>query len=153
MASPTQWTWVWVNSESWWWTGRPCVLQFTGLHSQTRLSDWTEPLHTNLQVVNFQRGKRASARPITWGMSETAACSPFTIADDPSALPSPTSSLSSSLSPPPCLFTWCQSLYVSSCTVLLYFSRYCKIKNVLFFVSAFYLCEKYLMNLWRYSTI
>ena len=22
MASPTQWTWVWVNSESWWWTGR-----------------------------------------------------------------------------------------------------------------------------------
>ena len=23
MASPTQWTWVWVNSRSWWWTGRP----------------------------------------------------------------------------------------------------------------------------------
>ena len=28
MASPTQWTWVWVNSGSWWWTG---VLQFMGL--------------------------------------------------------------------------------------------------------------------------
>ena len=27
MASPTQWTWVWVNSGSWWWTGRPRVLQ------------------------------------------------------------------------------------------------------------------------------
>ena len=27
MASPTQWTWVWVNSGSWWWTGRPGVLQ------------------------------------------------------------------------------------------------------------------------------
>ena len=26
MASPTQWTWVWVNSGSWWWTGRPGVL-------------------------------------------------------------------------------------------------------------------------------
>ena len=25
-ASPTQWTWVWVNSGSWWWTGRPGVL-------------------------------------------------------------------------------------------------------------------------------
>ena len=27
MASPTQWTWVWVNSRIWWWTGRPacCV--------------------------------------------------------------------------------------------------------------------------------
>ena len=27
MASPTQWTWVWANSGSWWWTGRPGVLQ------------------------------------------------------------------------------------------------------------------------------
>ena len=27
MASLTQWTWVWVNSGSWWWTGRPGVLQ------------------------------------------------------------------------------------------------------------------------------
>ena len=27
MASPTQWTWVWVDSGSWWWTGRPGVLQ------------------------------------------------------------------------------------------------------------------------------
>ena len=27
MASPTQWTWVFVNSGSWWWTGRPGVLQ------------------------------------------------------------------------------------------------------------------------------
>ena len=31
MASPTQWTWVWVNSGSYWWTGRPGVLQFKGL--------------------------------------------------------------------------------------------------------------------------
>ena len=30
MASSTQWTWVWVNSGSWWWTGRPGVLQSTG---------------------------------------------------------------------------------------------------------------------------
>jgi len=30
MASPTWWTWVWVNSWSWWWTGRPGVLQFMG---------------------------------------------------------------------------------------------------------------------------
>ena len=27
MASLTQWTWVWVNSGHWWWTGRPDVLQ------------------------------------------------------------------------------------------------------------------------------
>ena len=31
MASPTQWTWVWVSSGSWWWTGRPGVLQSMGL--------------------------------------------------------------------------------------------------------------------------
>ena len=30
MASPTRWTWVWVNSGSWWWTGRPGVLQSMG---------------------------------------------------------------------------------------------------------------------------
>ena len=32
MASLTRWTWVWMNSESWWWTGRPCVLRFMGSH-------------------------------------------------------------------------------------------------------------------------
>ena len=42
MASATQRTWVWVNSGSWWWTGRPGVLQFMGSQSRTRLIDWTE---------------------------------------------------------------------------------------------------------------
>ena len=36
MASPTQWTWVWVNSGSWRWTGRPDVL-----HSMTESLNWT----------------------------------------------------------------------------------------------------------------
>ena len=27
---PTQWTWVWVGSGIWWWTGRPGVLQSMG---------------------------------------------------------------------------------------------------------------------------
>ena len=27
MASPTRWSWVWVSSRSWWWTGKPGVLQ------------------------------------------------------------------------------------------------------------------------------
>ena len=31
MASPTRWTWVWVGSGSWWWIGKPCVLQPMGL--------------------------------------------------------------------------------------------------------------------------
>ena len=41
-ASLTQWTWVWVNSRSWWWTGSPGVLQSLGLQSKTQLIDWTE---------------------------------------------------------------------------------------------------------------
>ena len=40
MESPTQWTWVWVNSGSWWWTGRPGMLWFMG--SQRVGRDWTE---------------------------------------------------------------------------------------------------------------
>ena len=31
MASLTQYTWVWVDSRSWWWTGKPGVLRFMGL--------------------------------------------------------------------------------------------------------------------------
>ena len=30
MASPTRWTWVWTSSGSWWWTGKPGMLQFMG---------------------------------------------------------------------------------------------------------------------------
>ena len=42
MASPTQWTWVWLDSGSWWWTGRPGMLQFMG--SQRVGHNWTEPI-------------------------------------------------------------------------------------------------------------
>ena len=43
MASPTQWTWVWVDSRSWWWTGRPGVLWFMG--SQRVGHDWATELN------------------------------------------------------------------------------------------------------------
>ena len=42
MASPTLWTGVWMNSGSWWWAGRPGVLQFMGSQSRPWLSDWTK---------------------------------------------------------------------------------------------------------------
>ena len=44
MASLTWWTWVWASSESWWWTGKPGVLQSMGSQSQTWLEwlNWTE---------------------------------------------------------------------------------------------------------------
>ena len=43
MASPIQWTWVWVNSGSWWWTWRPGVLQSMG--SQGVGHDWATELN------------------------------------------------------------------------------------------------------------
>ena len=43
MASPTRWACVWVNSRSWWWTGRPGVLQFMG--SQRVGLDWATELN------------------------------------------------------------------------------------------------------------
>ena len=43
MASPTQWTWVWVDSGSWWWTGRPGMLRFMG--SQRVRHDWVTELN------------------------------------------------------------------------------------------------------------
>ena len=42
MASPTQRTWVWVNSRGWWWTGKPGVLQSMG--SQRVGHDWRTEL-------------------------------------------------------------------------------------------------------------
>ena len=52
MASPTLWTWVWVNSGSLWWTGRPGVLRFMGLQSRTRLSDWSDWLTVTYKGVS-----------------------------------------------------------------------------------------------------
>ena len=50
MASPTRWAWVWVNSGSWWWTGRPGVLWFMG--SQRFGHDWATELNwTELNVT------------------------------------------------------------------------------------------------------
>ena len=43
MASPTRWTLIWVNSGSWWWTGRPGMLRFMG--SQRVRHDWATELN------------------------------------------------------------------------------------------------------------
>ena len=49
MASPTQWTWVWVNSGSWWWTERPGVLQSMG--SQGVRHNWMA--NNTLKLANY----------------------------------------------------------------------------------------------------
>ena len=49
MASPTQWTWVWVNSQSWWWTGKPGMLRFMG--SQRVGHDWATELSLTTDTI------------------------------------------------------------------------------------------------------
>ena len=50
MASLTRWTWVWMGSGSWWWTGRPGVLWSTG--SQRVRQDWPTELNWTVVLAN-----------------------------------------------------------------------------------------------------
>ena len=59
MASATQWTWVWVNSGSWWWTGRPGMLWFMGSQRvrgnwATELN-WTESMTKEARIYNGEK--------------------------------------------------------------------------------------------------
>ena len=49
MASPSQWTWVWVNTGSWWWTGRPGLLQ--PMELQRVRHDWVTELNWKLPWI------------------------------------------------------------------------------------------------------
>ena len=52
MASPTLWTWVWASSGSWWWTGKPGVLQ----------------------TMELQRIGHDQATELTWGCHSPSSC-------------------------------------------------------------------------------
>ena len=54
MASLTRWTWVWMNSGSWWWTGRPGVLWF--MASQRIGHDWMTELNWTESLLNIISG-------------------------------------------------------------------------------------------------
>ena len=49
MASPTRWTWVWVISGSWWWTGRPGILWFM-VHKDSDTTEWLNCTEMVMQV-------------------------------------------------------------------------------------------------------
>ena len=60
MASPTRWTSVWVDSGSWWWTGRPGVLRFMG--SQRVGHDWATELKFYYAIFHFDNNQKNSLR-------------------------------------------------------------------------------------------
>ena len=60
LSSPTQQTWVWVNSGNWWWTGRPGVLWFMGSqrveHDWVTELNWTDHLHLGPRHFTTPKG-------------------------------------------------------------------------------------------------
>ena len=60
MASPTGWTWVWASSGSWWWTGRPGVLQSMGLqrvrHNWPTELNWIEYFQISIWYFHMDPG-------------------------------------------------------------------------------------------------
>ena len=80
MASPTRWTWVWVSSGSWWWTGRPGVLQSMG--SQRVGHDWVTELNSRVPMPRKAQAQSQSmchALLVSWGMQNLARPFPTTL--------------------------------------------------------------------------
>ena len=63
MASPIQWTWVWVNSGSWWWTRRLGVLQSMG----SQRHNWTTKLNWHFNIaIPLQGTHLSSSGQMAW---------------------------------------------------------------------------------------
>ena len=60
MVSLTQWTWVWANSGSWWWTGKPGVMQ--SMESQRVGHDWV----TELEVSSLKENQKYLVKEHSW---------------------------------------------------------------------------------------
>ena len=74
VASPTQWTWVWASSGSWWWTGKPGVLQSHGQSDTTERLNRTEPnfwLVTQTDVDKRIKGWNTHLTILQWWSGAT----------------------------------------------------------------------------------
>ena len=68
MASPTQWTWVWASSRSWWWTGRPGVLWF--IESQSDTTEWVTELNWT-ELIGSSNKQESSKKKSTSALLTT----------------------------------------------------------------------------------
>ena len=71
MASPT-WIWVWVNSGSWWWTGRPGVLQSMG-SQRVRMTERVNRTESEVLYGILTQGKRQRPRQASHALTKTTA--------------------------------------------------------------------------------
>ena len=107
MASLTWWTWVWVNFGSWWWTGKPVMLQSMG--SQGDGYDWATDLNwTDCPKLWMQEGASAQLSQDPW------TCCAFFQDISPDNLRAPVSPHLKQFHPPPLLFlqSTCHTLMV-----------------------------------------
>ena len=76
MVSPMRWTWVWVGPRSWWWTGKPGVLQSMG--SQRVGDDWETELILSFAVQKLLSLSRSHLFlflfPLFWEMDWKRYC-------------------------------------------------------------------------------
>ena len=72
VASPTQWTWVWVNSGSWWWTGRPSMLQ--SMWSERVGHEWTTELNWTDRILRLEKWHPTFTTKTWWWMSILQDC-------------------------------------------------------------------------------
>ena len=84
MTSLTRWTWVWASSGSWWWTGKPGVLQFMG--SQRVGHNWVTELNwerTQLKIyLKLEFGAYARSNKVAiWLLVSVGNCCPFAYSD------------------------------------------------------------------------
>ena len=112
---------IWRGTVSYWGTGPECRTVQEGCSS-----------HSGCSKVHHLWWEKELLPRHHWISFSIEDCPPSPITDDPSALSFPTSSPHPSHTS--CLFSQCQLLYVSCYTILLYFSKYCKVKM---FVSMF----------------
>ena len=82
MASLTRWIWVWVNSRSWGWTGRPGVLQFMGSQCRTQLSDWTELNWTRCPQTPLSWKNRRARMKMAWIWAQMRLHPPLHMCED-----------------------------------------------------------------------
>ena len=135
------------------WKEEPAGLQSMG-SQKVRYDQVTNTTQMSLdhffkRVAGNESSTQPKPVPSVSGMSETAACPPSPLADEPSALnrlppplPLPTSSH---------LFPWCRSAPVSSCCSVLFKALCCKVKSI--FVCLFFMyCLKSIIDLLQYST-
>ena len=141
MVSLTQWMWVWVNSGSWWWTGRPGVLRFMGLqrvgHDWATNLIWSEEtIYTSklqsfpfsgfhFPSTHFLSTLSGSVPPVLWGQKfpSPTTTSPLVLSSFHSPSPLTSSLPSMSISAPTVLH--CNHLLTypfSSLVISLYYT-------------------------------